>query len=93
MDEQINTAVAEIMAARYQPKVGDRVRVRVNPECEYARRDGPSLDGATGTVVEYVPDPLAPAEHYWRVRVDPPSLNHPRTGGWRCAPTELELLP
>lgn len=46
----------------YRPKVGDRVRIRISPECRFCNEDIPSdprvvaksaVNGLTGMVVEY----------------------------------------
>jgi hypothetical protein len=51
----------------YQPKVGDRVRVRVSPECPAAVDMAGDL--GAGTILSFDPDPSTPG-HHWIVQMD-----------------------
>lgn len=95
----IEDAVREIMASRYVPRGGDRVRVLSRPECQYCREQHDQEIGLTGTVWE-IGNEQHPHRHLVESEAD--FLSH---GVWvdldepvnNCsvshfAPAELELV-
>ncbi len=91
----------------WQPKVGDRVRVRLSAECNLkwstvglssgrdygAQRHAPEVDGVVGSVVEQPAFTNAPPGHPYPVRYDKPLwVGFNHVAGGNYAASELEPL-
>lgn len=86
---EIGRAVAAILAARYQPKVGDRVRLIPSGECQ--RRTVPSVVSRQTGIVEVILEPSYRGGHCVRVYFDEHPDGYRHDGVW-AMPTELERL-
>lgn len=69
----------------WQPTVGRRVRVRLNPECQHFAEGQTSFDGRTGTVIGVLDQGHGDPAHRFRV-----SLDGDTWGYWVLAAVELE---
>ena len=107
-DTQIGRAVQAILDARYQPKVGDRVRIRLSGECDvdwgasYKSGHPSTFDGMEGTIIEdrRPLDTEWGQTHPFPVRFDDmvfvPLFANGDDGWWAgnyFSSTELERLP
>lgn len=75
----------------WEPKVGDRVSVRITLECPILPKDGHEMVG-TGTVLAINSQPVEPG-HFYEVAGEGEQGDPDYVYFGHCAAVELELLP
>lgn len=71
----------------WQPDVGQRVRIRLNPECRHFADEHVAFDGRTGTIIGVLDRGHRDAAHRFRVSLDGDAWSY-----WVLAAAELEPM-